>query len=456
MNEQDSLHMKGLLSRQGYLETKDDGEADLVLFVTCSIREKAVQKVFSDLGRVRQRLEDNPQLLVGVCGCVAQQEKENLFKRFPFIDLVFGPDAIKNLPEMIAKAKQEKTKNEKVRILNTQFSSQKDFEFINLVNPHEEESRIKAFVNIQKGCDNVCSFCIVPRVRGREVSRPSQEIIQEIKALVGMGVKEVTLLGQNVNSYGLKDRGELQFSELLQEIANQTNLERLRFTTSHPKDVGSDLIKLFGELTILCPSFHLPVQSGSNRVLKDMRRQYTREHYLEIIQQLKEIKSNMAFTTDFIVGFPSETEEEFEETISLLNQVGFDMSFCFAYSERPGTAAARMPDRLSVAEKKHRLDILQTRQKQIALEKNKAREGKVEEVLVESFDALKMNWAGRSRSNKIVHFPQEKESVKEDLTGKYIDVKVIKANHFSLMGEVFNESTGFRRIHSSEGDRTYN
>ncbi|MBX7149440.1 tRNA (N6-isopentenyl adenosine(37)-C2)-methylthiotransferase MiaB [bacterium] len=432
MNVQDSLQMKGLLAKQGYDHTDNASEADMVLLVTCSIREKAVDKVYSDLGRIREMLPDNPNMVVGVSGCVAQQEKENLFKRFPFVDMVFGPDAVSELPTMLKDARDQKQKGFKSRILKTKFHHKKDFEFVNLLYDGEE-NRVKAYVNIQKGCDNVCAFCIVPRVRGAEVSRPSSQIIDEIKALVDLGVKDVTLLGQNVNSYGLKDTGEVTFAQLLEKIAKETNLAQLRFTTSHPKDVGDDLVEQFKNLSILAPHFHLPVQSGSDRILQAMRRQYDTKHYLTVVEKLKKVRPDIVFTTDFIVGFPGETAEDFEATINLLHTVGYDLSFSFTYSPRPGTTALRLEDNVSEEVKKERLDILLNRQRQVSGANNAKLLDTQQTMLVENYSAENKTWFGRTGTNKIVHL--QDENPKRSLTGEFVKVKVIKANPHSLIAE---------------------
>lgn len=429
--------MRGLLSRIGYQTVDEPFEADLILLVGCSVREKAVDKVYSDLGRIRRLVKDNPDLIVGLAGCVAQQEKERLFKRFPFLDLVFGPDAIRELPEMVKKVVNEKKKGKMAfPVLRTRFCSRKDFEFINLIT-NGDETRASAYVNIQKGCDNVCSYCIVPRVRGGEVSRPSREIIEEVKTLVDLGVKDVTLLGQNVNSYGLKDPGEISFPELLKKIASETNLKRLRFTTSHPKDVKEDLINLFKDLEILSPHFHLPVQSGSNRILKAMRRYYTRENYLELVDLLRKARENIAVTTDIIVGFPGEEEEDFQDTLDLVKKVEFDLSYSFAYSPRPGTKALSLEGGVSSEEKKKRLEILLKIQRDISGKKNKRLEGSVEEVLVEGFDDAEKGWFGRTGMNKIVHIRGDiLHNKKDDLVGWFINVIIKKGNRHSLVGEV--------------------
>lgn len=444
MNEQDSLQMKGLLARMGYAPSLEPEGSDLVLFVTCSIREKAVHKVYSDLGRLRPLTEVNPGMIVGVAGCVAQQEKSALHRRFPFLDLVFGPDAIRELPEMISRVTRERDpstglragEGRKTKITNTRFHPRAEFEFVNLI-VDGEENRVRAFVNIQKGCDNVCAFCIVPRVRGGEVSRPAEEIIGEISSLTDLGVKEITLLGQNVNSYGLKN-GELPFAGLLERIAKETSVERLRFTSSHPKDVGVDLVEKFCDLEILCPHFHLPVQSGSDRVLKAMRRGYTRAEYVKKIEALRKARPDIAFSSDFIVGFPGEEEEDFAKTLSLMDEVGFDASFSFAYSPRPGTTALRLHDGLSEAEKKTRLSVLQERQKEISGRINRALEGTVQEVLVENGDEIGQNWFGRTGTNKLVRFGAARHGMIQ--CGQKVPVKILQGNPKLLVGEVAGDA----------------
>lgn len=433
MNEQDSLQMKGLLTRMGFESTTDPFAAGLILLSTCSIRQKAVHKVYSELGKLRLLAEENPDLIVGVSGCVAQQEKEKFFKRYPYLDLVFGPDAIRSLPKMVGQVLEQKKKRNPQHILNTRFNPRQDFEFVNLV-VDDEENRVKAFVNIQKGCDNVCAFCIVPHVRGAEVSRPSGQILEEVKALVEMGVKDITLLGQNVNSYGLKHSSEIRFAELINHICAETKIQRLRFTTSHPKDVGDDLIACFAKWEQLCPHFHLPVQSGSNKILQAMRRQYTREDYLSIARRLRKVRPFIALTTDFIVGFPGETTDDFTATLNLLGEVQFDTCYAFNYSPRPHTSALHLGDDVLPAVKKERLRVLLDLQNEIARAKNTKKVGGYEEVLVEKADDAGALWTGRTGQNKIVHL-KDLSANKKDLTGQLVDVHIVKANPNSLLGE---------------------
>ncbi|MCP5464986.1 MAG: tRNA (N6-isopentenyl adenosine(37)-C2)-methylthiotransferase MiaB [Deltaproteobacteria bacterium] len=435
MNEQDSAQMLSLLSQAGYEKTVDPFDAGLVLLNTCSIREKAVHKLYSDLGRLRPLKDEDPDLVIAVAGCVAEQEKAKLQQRFPYLDLVFGPDHIRHLPQMLSEVKEERRKGQEgeakaKRVLRTGFEKRQDFEFVNVL-PKEEETPAKAFVNIQKGCDNICSFCIVPFVRGREVSRPHQEIIDEINGLVERGVQEVMLLGQNVNSYGLKNTGDITFAELLQEVADKTKLKRLRFTTSHPKDVKDDLIDQFANNPILLPQFHLPFQSGSDRILKLMRRQYTREQYMHIVNELKRRVPDIRFSTDIIVGFPTETDDDFEQTLTLMKEVGFDSSFSFIYSPRPYTSAVKIEDDVPQKVKAKRLQVLQDLDREICFEKNKAEVGRVEDVLIEDiYEQSENTLKGRTPHNKIVHFDAPGRTI-----GQIVPVKITKANPYSLFGE---------------------
>lgn len=429
MNEQDSTQMQALLAKSGFATALDPFEADVILINTCAIRDKAVHKIYSDLGRIRPLKVDRPDLIVGIAGCVAEQEKQKLSERFPFLDLVFGPDHIRHLPEMIAEI-GDKAARGRETVHKTGFDLRQDFQFVNVL-PNTEETPVKAFVNIQKGCDNICSFCIVPFVRGREVSRPHEEILGEIRELVDRGVKEVTLLGQNVNSYGLKTTGGVTFAKLLELIAEKTDLKRLRFTTSHPKDVKDDLIEQFRDNPILVPHFHLPVQSGSDRVLKLMRRQYTRADYMDIIAKLKVAVPHIRFCTDIIVGFPGETEADFQATLSLIEDVRYDLVFSFVYSPRPFTKAKDLDDNVPYDVKLERLKILQDRTKSMAKEQNAKDVGCIHSVLVEARDdESERVYVGRTLSNKVVHF-----SGGDFKPGDFADVKITQANAFSLCGD---------------------
>lgn len=433
MNEQDSAQMQSLLKMSGYTLADDEFDADLILINTCSIREKAVHKIYSDLGRVRPLKEMSPDLIVGLAGCVSEMEKESIAKRFPFLDLVFGPDHIRQLPQMLQKVAEQRAGKQKA-VVQTGFDLRKDFKFVNVL-PDQNETKVKAFVTIQKGCDNVCSFCIVPFVRGREVSRPATEIINEIKQLVDHGVKEVTLLGQNVNSYGFKSDDGVSFAKLLEMIAQQTQIKRVRFTSSHPKDVKDDLIEQFAHNPIVCPQFHLPVQSGSNRILQEMRRFYTREDYLGTVEKLKKYVPDIRFSTDIIVGYPSETRADFEQTLDIMRQVQFDLCFSFVYSPRPFTKASKIEeqDTLSKEEKQERLKELQDLERHLAACQNDSLLGTTQDVLIEDrhedSDA-DYRYMGRTLSNKIIHFNKA-----DFLDDDFARVKVVKTSVRSLMGE---------------------
>lgn len=444
MNEQDSSQMQSLLSQAGFARAHDEFDADLILINTCSIREKVVHKVYSDLGRVREIKLSRPDVMVGIAGCVSETDKETLVRRFPFLDLVFGPDHIRRLPEMIQKVEGRRKSAQqdfagddwmKNTLVRTGFDLRQDFKFVNLL-PSEEESAVKAFVNIQKGCDNICSFCVVPFVRGREVSRPADEIVAEVAELVRRGVKEVTLLGQNVNSYGMKNTGGITFAKLLRHVVDETGIQRLRFTSSHPKDVGEDLIREFAENSALCPMFHLPVQSGSDAVLRAMRRQYTRRDYLHIVNRLREVVPQMRFSTDMIVGFPGETRQDFEQTLSLMREVGFDFIFSFMYSPRPYTTAIKLEDDVPESEKLARLEELQLLERELALRGNETCVGTVQDVLVESVDDESVPpFCGRSPANKIVHFHAVRADNRSIATGDVVPVRITRGNTRSLMGE---------------------
>jgi len=429
MNEQDTRQMETLLGQSGYARTNDPLDADFALINTCAVREKAVHKIYSDLGRMRLIRENNPNLLVGVAGCVVEQEKEALVKRFPFVDLLFGPDHIRHLPEMLGKAEERRDK-QGPSVLHVGFDARKDFQFVNVL-PNPDESPVKAFVNIQKGCDNICSFCIVPFVRGREVSRPAHEILAEIKALTERGVKEVMLLGQNVNSYGFKSNDGVSFAELLERIATQTNLSRLRFTSSHPKDVKDDLIDQYANNPVLAPHFHLPVQAGSDAVLKAMRRQYSRDDYLRIIDSLKARVPGIAFSTDIIVGFPGESDADFRQTLSLMEVVRYDLVYSFAYSPRPYTSAIKLADDVPLEVKKARLAELQALSDEHTLAIHESVVGQIKEVLVETCDdSDTLVYKGRTGCNKVVHFTGTPCTF-----GDRVQVIIKQANPHSLFGE---------------------
>jgi tRNA-2-methylthio-N6-dimethylallyladenosine synthase len=424
MNEHDTERVLRLLEGVNYLETKNAQEADFILINTCSVREKPEHKVYSALGRY-QWLKEKRGTIIGVAGCVAQQEGRKLLDRIPYLDMVIGTQAVPIIPQLL---QQVEVSGKRV----CEVSFDQNGQYLKAVLPEKPLGRVKSYVTIMQGCDHFCSFCIVPYVRGREKSRSSKEIIEEVRHLAGMGVKEVCLLGQNVNSYG-KGAGEgIRFSELLECINPIEGIERIRFTTSHPKDLSEELIQSFSKLEKLCEHMHLPFQSGSDKVLKAMHRGYTKESYLQIVYRLKEVCPPLAVTADVIVGFPGEEEEDFRETLDLMEKVQFDDLFSFKYSPRKGTRAAQLTDKVEEKVKQERLSILQEIQKEITLQKNQELEGCVEEVLVESQSKQStQDVTGRTRSNKIVNFEGDL-----NLVGKLVPVRIIQGYAHSLRGQI--------------------
>ena len=408
MNVNDTDRMLQVLEPQGYASTDDVKEASLIILNTCSVRDKAEQKMLSELGRLARLKEFNDELVLSVAGCVAQQEGEALLKKVPYLDLVFGPDNIGELPDLLSKVRGGQQ-----RVSQTEFFKRKDYEFIEAQPKTEGLQGVSEYVTIMKGCDKVCTFCIVPFTRGREVSKSPEMVVAEVQRLVAAGVREVTLLGQNVNSYG-KDRFDDApgFPSLIRQVDAIDGLERIRFTTSHPMDCSADLIACFGDVSSLCEYFHLPVQSGSERILKLMRRHRTRDYYMGLVDALRARCPDMALSTDIIVGFPGETEADFEETLDLLRAVEYESIFAFKYSPRPGTKAADMDDTVSTADKKRRLAKVFEVQKPITEARMARYKGRTVEVLVEkpSRNTAKsltdeFQLMGRTRTNVIVNFP---------------------------------------------------
>ena len=424
MNEHDSERMVRLLEGIHYHETKDPKQADLIIVNTCSVREKPEHKVYSALGRFK-RLKEEKGTIIGVAGCVAQQEGDKLLDRVPYLDMVIGTHAIPLLSQLLKKIEASGE-----RVCETSFDQ--NGRYLEAVLPEKPVGKVKSYVTIMQGCDHFCSFCIVPYVRGREKSRSSREIIEEVKHLAEMGVKEVCLLGQNVNGYGKGLEEEISFSELLERINEIEGIERIRFTTSHPKDLSEELIRAFSKLSKLCEHIHLPFQSGSNKILKAMHRGYTKESYLEKIDRLKKVCPSIAITADVIVGFPGEEEKDFEETLDLMGKVQFDDLFSFKYSPRKGTRAAQFTDKVEEKVKQDRLSTLQGIQREITLQKNQALEGQVEEVLVEGQSKQSdQDVTGRTRSNKIVNFEGDLS-----LVGKLVPVHITKAYAHSVRAEI--------------------
>lgn len=421
MNEHDSERMLALVEQCGYQETQNPDEADVLLVNTCTVREKPEQKAYSIVGRFQQLKEKNPDVILGLAGCVAEQEGERLLARIPTLDFVLGPGKIHKLPEILRDAEKGKRETCAVGFENGCPA--------NLPIPHT--AQLSAYVTIMQGCDNFCSYCIVPLVRGRERSRPSAVILAEIETLVRQGTKEVILLGQNVDSYANNDPRELTFPQLLAKIDEIPGLERIRFTTSHPKDLTEETIEAFGHVGHLCEHCHLPFQAGSNVVLERMNRGHTREAYLTQIQKLREVSPQIGITADVMVGFPGEGDEDFDQTLELIRRVEFDGLFSFKYSPRSGTRAARWRDDCTLEVKQRRLKILQELQRGITLRKNKELEGTVQEVLVEGRSRNSPHtMMGRTRCNRIVNFPGGSE-----LVGALVTVQITEGLQNSLRGE---------------------
>lgn len=423
MNVNDSERIVTMLADLGYKPTKAASEADMILLNTCSVRGGAEEKVYNRLANLRIHKKKGKSVLIGVGGCVAQQEGEALMQKLPWLDLVFGTHNLHLLPEMVRAAERGEKRCETSFIDNDQR--------LDLFPTTRGESRLSSFVTIMQGCDNFCSYCIVPFVRGREISRRSSDILEEIRLLAAGGVREIVLLGQNVNSYGLKSKEEPDFARLLGLVAEIEGIDRIRFTTSHPKDMSPELISCFGSIPKLCGHIHLPAQSGSNKVLSAMNRGYTRESYLEKINALKQVLPDIAVTGDMIVGFPGETEEDFEQTLSLMEEVRYADLFSFVYSSRPGTKAADITETLERKEKLKRLERLQELQKRYSLEKNRTYLGTIQKVLVEGEGKLAGQVSGKAGSGRTVNFAGA-----STLIGSFTDVRIVKVYQNSLLGEL--------------------
>ncbi|NLD68745.1 MAG: tRNA (N6-isopentenyl adenosine(37)-C2)-methylthiotransferase MiaB [Limnobacter sp.] len=426
MNEYDSDRMADVLAEaEGVEPVQDPAQADIILFNTCSVREKAQEKVFSDLGRVRALKRERPELIIGVGGCVASQEGQAIVERAPYVDVVFGPQTLHRLPELIARRRELGRPQ-----VDISFPEIEKFDKL----PPARVDGHTAFVSIMEGCSKYCSFCVVPYTRGEEMSRPFDDVLTEVAGLAEQGVREVTLLGQNVNAYlGPMEDGEIaDFALLLEYVAEIPGIERIRYTTSHPKEFGQRLIDTYRRVPKLVSHVHLPVQSGSDRVLAAMKRGYTALEYKSIVRRLRAARPDISLSTDFIVGFPGETDEDFARTMKLVDDVGFDSSFSFVYSPRPGTPAADLPDDTPQALKLERLQTLQA-----AIEANAARisermVGTVQRVLVDG--RARKNAAelsGRTDNNRVVNFAGP-----DRLLGHFVDVRIISALPHSLRGEV--------------------
>ena len=425
MNEYDSARMQDLLGdSHGFETTQNEDEADLILLNTCSIREKAQEKVFHQLGRWKKLKEKNPNLKIGVGGCVASQEGENIIKRAPQVDLVFGPQTIHRVPDLYKNITEAKPAS-----VDITFPKTEKFDYF----PEQNIYGPTAFVSIMEGCNKYCSFCVVPHTRGHEISRPIDDILKEIKGLSLQGVKEINLLGQNVNSYRdskLKTKG-LGLTNLIRASAQIEGIQRIQFTTSHPFEFGQDLIDIYLEVPELISYVHLPVQSGSNSILEKMRRRHTRDEYLEIIEKLKTVREGISISSDFIVGFPGETEDDFLDTLDLVDRVGYDESFSFIYSPRPNTTAKDLEDDVPLEEKKNRLSVLQHKLENSALNISRKMVGETRKCLVTGVSKKNPGeFQARTENNKVVIFSCSDQS----LIGKIVDIEIVEAKNKSLRG----------------------
>ena len=420
MNDHDSEKVAGVLLARGYRQVETPEAAGLILYNTCSIREKAVQKVFSRLGEYRTKQVEGK--IIGVLGCVAQQEGEAIFERAPWVSLVCGSASYRRLPEMIA---QLETGNHRVTGLDTDTDETFETEMTRWDNP------FRAYLTIIEGCDKSCSYCVVPYTRGPERSRASDSILREVRQLAELGYSEVQLLGQTVNSYADPTPRKMRFAELLLAAAEVPGIRRVRFTTSHPSDFTADIVQAIDSQPKICDHVHLPAQSGSGKVLREMQRTYTREEYLEKIAMIRGARRPIAITTDIIVGFPGETESDFEQTLSLLDEVRYDSLFSFKYSPRPNTAALRMNDPIPEEEKGRRLAVLQEKQREIQTARNLTLIGETVEVLVSGKSRRENQWSGYTSSHRVVNFT----SPAKELLGTYVQARVTGATPNSLVGE---------------------
>lgn len=427
MNVHDSEKVIGTLEQRGYMQVESPEEADLILYNTCSIRDKAEQKVF-------QRLSENKRAkgkVFGVLGCVAQQEGERIFEKAPHVNLVVGSASYPRLGELLVQIEQGGR-----RVTGLSLDTEDTFE----TPVTRRDNPYRAYITIIEGCDKDCAYCVVPRTRGRERSRRWDSVLEEARTLAGMGYTEIQLLGQNVNSYRDPQDGSRTFAPLLEAVAQTPGIRRVRFTTSHPRDFGRDIVEVIDRNEAVCNMVHLPVQSGSTRVLEAMQRQYTRDDYMRRIEWLKASPRDIALSTDIIVGFPGETEDDFQQTLRLLEEVEYDQVFSFKYSVRPNTPAQRMGDHVPEEEKSRRLAALQEKQRGIQLRRNTAMIGTVQEALVEGFNGTTGQWIGRTAQNRVLNFVTRPRADgtspgKERMFGRYLPVRVTRAGPNSLAGE---------------------
>ena len=426
MNEYDSQKTLEILKQDPTVEeTLNPEDADIILLNTCSIREKAEEKVYSELGRLRKLKIENPNLKIGVGGCVASQEGKNIFKRAPYVDLIFGPQTIHKVPSLLSK------KN-KIEAVDVSFPIEEKFDAL----PAPEATGTSSFVSIMEGCSKYCSFCVVPYTRGDEVSRKPEQIFDEVARLVEQGVSEIVFVGQNVNSYEDSFNGRmLRLSDLIEVTGSIDGVERIRYTTSHPLDMTDDLIEVYGHVPQLVSHLHLPVQSGSNSILTRMKRNYSRELYIDVIEKLKLVRPNIKVSSDFIVGFPGETDADFQQTMNLIEEVQFDASFSFIYSARPGTPASKLHDATPLAEKKERLNILQNRMDELQTFYSDALAGTIQRCLVTGISRKNIKQLqARTECNRVVNFDFQNINI----LGKLVDINITKAYQRSLVGTILN------------------
>jgi len=422
MNEHDSERMTGILEAQGCASVADAGRADMVILNTCSIREKAEQKFFSELGRLKSLKAENPGLKIAVAGCIAQQEGAGILSRAPYVDMIFGPADISRLFSFIEQQRFG---------AKTIVETAGDPEYHRKRLPATRKDKLKAWVSIMYGCDNFCTYCVVPYLRGRERSRMPEDIVAEVRELGLRGYKEVTLLGQNVNSYGKGLGRDIDFPALLRLINDIGEIERIRFVTSHPRDLSDKLIMAIRELPKVCESIHLPVQSGSDSILTAMNRRYRREDYLNKVKKLREAVPHIALTTDIIAGFPGETEQDFEMTMQLLSEVRYDGIFAFKYSKRPGTSALGLPGHLEEDIKEKRLDRILALQQEITIQKNRELIGTTQEILLDGYSKKGGMITGRTRGNKAVNV-----AAPPSLIGALVSANITAAGMNSLTGQL--------------------
>jgi len=426
MNERDSETIAGILEEEmGYQAASGPEEADLIVVNTCCVRESAENRIYGSIGQLKRYKYKNPNLLIAVCGCMAQEKEtpEKIRKRVPHVDLVFGTHNLHQLPELVRRAQESGE-----MVVDVWESAGEVREHL----PARRGQKFKAWVNITFGCNNFCSYCIVPYVRGRERSRRPEEIVREVDELARDGCKEVTLLGQNVNSYGSDLEEGVDFAELLRRLDKVEGIQRIRFMTSHPRDFTTEMVQVIADSEKVCEHFHLPLQAGSNSVLRRMNRGYTRERYLKLVDEIRRLIPSASITTDLIVGFPGETEKDFEDTLDMVRRVEFDNAFTFIYSPRLGTAAARMPDQVPEPVKKERLERLMTVQYPVARRKNEALVGATVSILGEGKSKTNAQvQMGRTRTNKIVLFESSK-----DLTGRFGKVRIEEAKTWTLTGRL--------------------